>query len=60
MFTDVMFADNDADSSINSNTVSDLIMEVRDCICCKHGFEYSSKGTDNKTTDMDFYFLRIS
>jgi hypothetical protein len=59
MFTAVMFGDNDADSSINCNSLSDLIMEVQDCICCKHGFEYSSKGTDNKITDMNFYLLRI-
>jgi hypothetical protein len=54
-----MFGDNDADCSINSNTISDLIMEVWDCICCKHGFEYPSKGTDNKITDINFYLLRI-
>ena len=59
MFTDIMFGDNDADSSINCNTVSDLIMEVWDCICCKYGFEYCSKGTDNKINDMNFSLLRI-
>ena len=59
MFTDVMFGDNDAQSHINCRTVSDFIMEVWGRICCKHGFEYSSKGTDNKITDMNFYLLRI-
>lgn len=59
MFTDVKFGDGEAESHINCSTVSDRIMEVWDRICCKHGFEYSSKGTDNKITDTNFYLLRI-
>jgi hypothetical protein len=48
LFTDVMFGDSDADSSINCNTVSDLIMECGIAFVVNTDFNIPAKAQTTK------------